>query len=81
MEKPDQPGGTPSARQTAAQQKQPQTAPQQREPQIGAQTAARQEETQQTPPAPQGEAQTFPAPQTWKYGQPRVKSKNAALLQ
>lgn len=62
MEKPDQPGGTPSARQTAAQQKQPQTAPQQREAQT---------ET----------IQTFPAPQTWKYGQPRVKSKNAALLQ
>ena len=81
MEKPEQPGGTPSAPQTAPQQKQPQTAPQQREPQIGAQTAARQEETQQTPPAPQGEAQTFPAPQPWEYGQPRVKSKNAALLQ
>ena len=62
MEKPEQPGGTPSARQTA---------PQQREPQIGAQTAARQEEMRQTPPAPQ----------PWEYGQPRVKSKNAALLQ
>ena len=72
MEKPEQPGATPSARQTA---------PQQREPQIGAQTAARQEETRQPLPAPQGEAQTFPAPQPWEYGQPRVKSKNAALLQ
>ena len=78
MEKPEQPGGTPSGRQTA---------PQQRKPQIGAQTATRQEETQQPLPAPQQREaqietiQTFPAPQTWKYGQPRVKSKNAALLQ
>lgn len=81
MEKPEQPGGTPSARQTAARQREPQTAPQQREPQIGAQTAARQEETRQTPPALQGDTQTFPAPQPWEYGQPRIKSKNAALLQ
>lgn len=77
MEKPEQPGGTPSA---------PQTAPQQREPQTAAQPVARQEETQQPLPAPQGEAQTetiqtFPVPQPWEYGQPRVKSKSAALLQ
>lgn len=71
MEKPEQPGATPSAPQTAPQQKQPQTAARQREPQTAAQTAARQEETRQP----------LPAPQPWEYGQPRVKSKNAALLQ
>lgn len=86
MEKPEQPGGTPSDPQTAPQQKQPQTAARQREPQTAAQPVARQEETQQPLPAPQGEAQTetiqtFPAPQPWEYGQPRVKSKSAALLQ